>query len=110
MTKTVLCFMIKSAAGKFRDVVSLTPVVTLSSKLLKETFDLVLETLEEAGFHVISLITFLPTGNFTLKNFALVISGPLLSRIQDSDGIASCVGQSILSQLDRFLKQKNPYV
>ena len=54
VAKTVLCLMIKSIAGKFRDVVSLTPTVTLNSTQMKQMFDLVVPALLKLQLKVIA--------------------------------------------------------
>ncbi|QQP51816.1 Putative LOC101234561 [Caligus rogercresseyi] len=54
-TKTVLTFMIKSAGGKYMDVVALVPVVKLTAELLFNQYTRIMKTLWEIDFTVVSL-------------------------------------------------------
>ena len=55
VTKTLLGIMLKSVAGKFKDMVALFPVDTLNSKLLKKIHDQVLPDLENLGLDVVCM-------------------------------------------------------
>ncbi|QQP40436.1 Putative LOC101234561, partial [Caligus rogercresseyi] len=54
-TKTVLTFMIKSAGGKYMDVVALVPVVKLTAELLFNQYTRIMKTLWEIDFTVVAL-------------------------------------------------------
>jgi hypothetical protein len=53
-TKTLLCFMVSSVAGHYRDVVCLTPVVNLNSGVLHKMFPQVLRIVHSAGLTVVA--------------------------------------------------------
>ncbi len=55
VTKTLLCFMIKSVSGKYQDVVSLTPVSHMNSTFLKEMFDIAITALTDCDFDVVGM-------------------------------------------------------
>ncbi len=54
-TKTMLCFMLKSVGGQYRDVVALFPIKNVNSELLKDIHDQMLPELTTLGFNVIGL-------------------------------------------------------
>ena len=53
ITKTLLCIMIKSVAGKYRDIVSMTPITNISSEKIYETWMKVVKKLTELKFDVV---------------------------------------------------------
>lgn len=53
-TKTLLCFMVSSVAGRYQDVVCLTPVVNLNSGVLHKLFPQVLQVVHNAGLTVVA--------------------------------------------------------
>jgi hypothetical protein len=54
-TSTLLCFMIKSVAGRYQDMVSMTPVARLDAALLSAQFAKVIEKIAALGFDVVSV-------------------------------------------------------
>ena len=52
---TVLCFMIKSLASKYRDVVSMYPMCSLTSVKLRDCFNETLRMVSSSGFHVVAV-------------------------------------------------------
>lgn len=56
-SKTILSFMIKSVASKYRDMVALFPINKLDSNLLKSLHSKVVHLVTEAGFDVVATIT-----------------------------------------------------
>ena len=54
VTKTLLCFMIKSVGGKYMDMVCMSPIDKLDSDILHSMWLNVLEKLTEIGFDVVS--------------------------------------------------------
>uniref|UniRef100_A0A0K2VIC1 Putative LOC101234561 [Hydra vulgaris] n=1 Tax=Lepeophtheirus salmonis TaxID=72036 RepID=A0A0K2VIC1_LEPSM len=54
-TKTILTFMIKSAASKYTDVIALVPVTNLTPEFLFNKYNPIMKTLWEIGFTVVAL-------------------------------------------------------
>ena len=52
ITKTLLCVMIKSVAGKYRDVVSMTPITNINHEKLRTIWENNMQVLFEIGFDV----------------------------------------------------------
>ena len=52
----MLCIMIKSVAGKYRDNVALIPLASIDSKILKAANMQVLEAMKTIGFRVVPLL------------------------------------------------------
>ena len=46
IAKTVLCFMVQSLCGKFKDVVGLTAVAPLNPAILRHTFEIITSKLK----------------------------------------------------------------
>lgn len=55
VTKTLLTTMIYSIAGKYHDVVSLSPIVTIDAKKIQDIFSQLLEVLVDIGFSVVAV-------------------------------------------------------
>ena len=53
VTKTLLCFMIKSVGGKYMDMVSMSPISKLDSNVLEKQWNNVLKQLTSVGFIVV---------------------------------------------------------
>lgn len=51
-TKTLLCTMIKSIAGRYHDVVTLTPLTCINSGIILKVYMTLLKTVVEIGFDV----------------------------------------------------------
>jgi hypothetical protein len=56
-TKTMLCVMIKSVAGKSKDMVAMMPLVKIDSKILDCLVKQVLVAVQSVGFKVVALLT-----------------------------------------------------
>jgi hypothetical protein len=56
-TKTLLCFMIKSIAGKYGDIVAMVPLTKISSEIINNWYQKVLEAATEIGFDVVATLT-----------------------------------------------------
>jgi hypothetical protein len=56
-TKTLLCFMVKSVAGKYEDIVAMVPLTTISSEIIARWYDKVLKAVTELGFVVVVTLT-----------------------------------------------------
>lgn len=57
VTKTLLCFMVKSLSGKYEDVVAMVPLATLTSEIIFKWWDKVLKTVTEIGFDIAATLT-----------------------------------------------------
>ena len=57
VTKTLLCVMVKSVCGKYRDIVSMTPITNINSKKLRTVWESNMEALTEIGFDVCVTMT-----------------------------------------------------
>jgi hypothetical protein len=55
--KTVLCFMVSSVAGSYRDIVRMVPINRLTTEKLHSNFIEVLHFLHEVGFTVVAICT-----------------------------------------------------
>jgi hypothetical protein len=56
-TKTLLCFMVSSVAGSYRDMVAMMPIVKIDASVILSNFEKVVEALQEIGFQVTSVLT-----------------------------------------------------
>ena len=56
-TKTLLTVMIKSIAGKYRDIVSMTPVTCMSVELIEKVWKNVIEQVSKIGFDIAVTMT-----------------------------------------------------
>ena len=63
ITKTMLCVMLKSIAGKYRDIVTMAPVININADKLHSIWTDVMEKVENIGFDVAVTMTMgiLPT-------------------------------------------------
>lgn len=55
VASTLLCFMIKSVAGGYKDIVSIYPISNLTSKQLLQCYQEVMSLLESVSFNVIAI-------------------------------------------------------
>jgi hypothetical protein len=55
-TSTLLCFMIKSLAGNYRDVVTMIPLSHINSGIISDAFNSVLKAVTDTGFNVVASI------------------------------------------------------
>ena len=55
-TKTLLCSMLKSVAGKYLDIVSLTPVTKINSGIIQKVYLALVEVVHGIGFDVASIL------------------------------------------------------
>ena len=53
VTKTLLCFMIKSVGGKYMDVVCMVPLTRIDANIIHSYWDCVLKELTDIGFDVV---------------------------------------------------------
>ena len=81
VTKTVLCIMIKSLAGKYNDMVTLHPIVSINSQKIKELFYKVLERVSEVGFYVCLALV---DGHKTNMKFYRELGGGPIFLLHDS--------------------------
>ena len=58
ITKTMLCVMIKSIAGKYRDIVAMAPVVNINANKLHSLWTGVVNKVTKIGFDVAVTMTF----------------------------------------------------
>ncbi|QQP34558.1 Putative LOC101234274 [Caligus rogercresseyi] len=49
VTKTLLCFMVKSLCCKYEDVVAMVPLPAINSSVIKKWYDNVLQVLVKVG-------------------------------------------------------------
>jgi hypothetical protein len=56
-TKTMLCVMIKSVAGTFKDMVAMMPLVKIDSKILDGLVRKVIHAVQSVGFTVVTILT-----------------------------------------------------
>jgi hypothetical protein len=56
-TKTLLCFMVKSVAGKYEDVVAMVPLTSINSEVIARWYDRVLKALTEIRFSIVVTLT-----------------------------------------------------
>ena len=54
VTTTLLCFMIKSVAGKYEDVVAMVPLSSISAEIIQKWWMKVLEEVTKIGFEVVA--------------------------------------------------------
>ena len=52
---TILCFMVRSCCGKFRDVVGMYPIVKLNVSVLNSAFDEVMSLVHKSGLQVVCM-------------------------------------------------------
>lgn len=78
-SNTVLTFMIKSVAGKYRDVVGLFPMSNLTASIQHDIFLSVLRMVTDIGFNVVSI----SVDNHTVNRafYRLLCAGDLLPEI-----------------------------
>ena len=75
-SKTILSFMLKSVASKYRDMVALIPINKISADLLKSLHTKVVNVVSEAGFDVVATIT---DGHSSNRKFYMDLCGGTLS-------------------------------
>ena len=56
-TKTLLCFMVKSVAGTYRDMVAMHPISRIDSDVIELNFTKVLQSITEIGMDVVAVST-----------------------------------------------------
>jgi len=56
-SKTVLCFMITGTASSYRDIVCMVPLSKIDSEVINKWWWLVVQTLTEIGFRIVSSIS-----------------------------------------------------
>jgi len=63
ITQTLLCFMVKSLAGKYEDVVAMIPLASINSTVINDWFNRVLKEISNIGFKVAAVLTDAHTAN-----------------------------------------------
>ena len=66
VTSTIFCTLISSVAGNYEDIISMSPVTSITTADIRNIFFTVLKTLTEIGFTVVSCTT---DGHRTNKGF-----------------------------------------
>lgn len=54
-TKSLLCFMVKSVAGRYRDMIAMLPLERLDAKVLATNFQWIVKALANLGFTVVAV-------------------------------------------------------
>ena len=67
-TKTLLCVMLKSIAGKYRDIIAMVPVVNINAGILYDVWKNVMKVTAEIGFDVAVTMTDGHSSNMSLFN------------------------------------------
>ncbi|KAF0287545.1 hypothetical protein FJT64_014052 [Amphibalanus amphitrite] len=57
VTNTIFCTLISSVAGRYEDIITMSPVPSITTEAIREIFFKVLKTLTEIGFSVVSCTT-----------------------------------------------------
>ena len=76
LTKTLLCVMVKSIAGKYRDIVSMPPVVNINADKLYSIWKNVVSQVTAIGFDVAVTITDGHSSNMKLFNNKILQNVP----------------------------------
>jgi hypothetical protein len=56
-TRTLLCYMVQSVAGKYRDMIAMVPIKKIDSSVLLSNFQKVVQCLSDIGFDVVTVST-----------------------------------------------------
>jgi hypothetical protein len=72
VSKTLLCFMVKSVASNYRDMVAMQPISKIDAGVIEKNFLAVLKTLSELGFDVVCVST---DGHSSNRKFYEQLSG-----------------------------------
>ena len=57
ITKTLLCVMVKSVAGNYRDVISMNPIFNINAEKLQKIWQNIVKMLSNIGFDLVVAIT-----------------------------------------------------
>ena len=57
VTNTIFCTLVSSVAGRYEDIITMSPVPSITTEAIREIFFKVLKTLTEIGFCVVSCTT-----------------------------------------------------
>ena len=57
ITKSLLCLMIKSIRGKYRDVISMILITNINATILYTIWESNINALNEIGFNIVATIT-----------------------------------------------------
>ena len=68
LTKTMLCLMIKSIAGKYRDIISMVPIVNINAEKLYEIWKSTVSAMTKVGFDIAVTMTDGHSSNMKLFN------------------------------------------
>ena len=77
--KTLLCVMIKSIAGNYRDIIAMAPIVNINADILYKVWLNVLKVVSNLGFNVTDTMTDGHSSN--VKFFTMLSQGVLLPSI-----------------------------
>ena len=72
ITKTLLCVILKSLASKYRDIVCMTPIVTINAGILEKLWRNVVEQVRYIGYNVAVPMTDGHSANMKLFNEKLL--------------------------------------
>ena len=78
---TILCFMVKSIKGKYRDVVSLFPINILTAEKLRQCFEDTMKTLRNVGLNVIGISV--DSASVNRKFYSDICNGNLQTHVTD---------------------------
>ena len=82
VTKSLLCTMLKSVAGKYRDIISMSPISNISSEKVRTVWMNVAENLTKLGFDVaVSMNDGHPSN---VRFFSLLLGKTIPRALQDS--------------------------
>lgn len=86
VSKTLLCFMVKSVAGNYRDMVAMLPISKVDAVLIEKHFQAVLKSVTEVGLEVVCVST---DGHSANRKFFEMLSGgkiaPFFTHPHDSN-------------------------
>lgn len=100
---TMLCFMVKSIKGNYRDVVSLFPIHNLTADKLKECYEKTMFTLRSVSLNVVGISV--DNAAVNRKFYALICEGNLQTHVVDP-----VTGQPIFLFFDPVHNIKNIYM
>ena len=103
---TVLCFMISSVGGTYRDIVCMIPVFRISSSFIEEKLKEVMKLIHEVGFQAVAL----SMDNLSANRSALVnLSGTSIDSPISCIANEHCTNQPIYCFIDTTHNIKNVY-
>lgn len=82
-SKTLLCFMIRSVAGKYRDMVAMHPISKIDSSVIEKFYQQVLSAVTDIGLTVVSVST---DGHSANRKFFEQLCGGKIAPLVEADG------------------------